>query len=203
MPESDQSTATQRVNEHALEGLSTSDDYDARENFVQNDQAVRWALTHETDALTTGVRDVLDAKAATLPPFTGREQNNKDLSQIFDFPTLQPWPAATTFHALQEWEGYVLEISDTDFVARLVDLTTGSLHEEEEADIPLTEISDKDSAKMRPGSVFRWVIGYERSPAGTKKRVSHIVFRDLPVITKSDLRDGELWAGDTIRSLKL
>ena len=55
---------------------------------------------------------------------------------------------------------------------------------------------------MRPGSVFRWVIGYERSPAGTKKRVSHIVFRDLPVIT-SDLRDGELWAGDTIRSLKL
>ena len=30
-----------------------------------------------------------------------------------------------TFHALQEWEGYVVEIGETDFVARLIDLTAG------------------------------------------------------------------------------
>ena len=77
------------------------------------------------------------------------------------------------------------------------------MHEEEEADIPLDEISDEDSAKMRPGSIFRWVIGYERSVAGTKRRVSQIVFRDLPAITKTDLRDGEKWACETIRSLEL
>ena len=47
------------------------------------------------------------------------------------------------------------------------------------------------------------MIGYERNAAGTKKRVSQIVFRDLPAITKTDLRDGETWALETIRSLGL
>ena len=54
---------------------------------------------------------------------------------------------------------------------------------------------------MADGSVFRWVIGYERSPAGTKKRVSQIVLRDLPAVTEADLRDGEEWARETIRAL--
>ena len=115
-------------------------------------------------------------------------------------PMLHP---AATFHALQEWEGYVLEIGETDFVARLVDLTAGSVQEEEEAVIPLGELSDEDAAKMRPGSIFRWVIGYERTVAGSKRRVSQIVFRDLSAITRKDLRDGERWALETIRSLGL
>ena len=50
------------------------------------------------------------------------------------------------------------------------------------------------------GKHFRWVIGYERSPAGTKKRVSQIVFRDLPVVTRSDLAHSEAWAQDMARS---
>ena len=33
----------------------------------------------------------------------------------------------------QEWEGYVVDIGLSEFVARLVDLTAGSSHEEEEA----------------------------------------------------------------------
>ena len=72
-------------------------------------------------------------------------------------------------HPLQEWEGYVVEIGDTDFTARLVDLTAGSSYEEEEATVPLNELSDNDIVKLRIGSLFRWVIGYERSPAGTKR----------------------------------
>ena len=102
---------------------------------------------------------------------------------------------------MQEWEGYVLEIGATEFVARLVDVTTGASHEGEEAAIPRTELSDGDDAKMRVGSIFRWVIGYERSPAGTKKRVSQIVFRDLPAITASDLQDGRDWGRKMARSL--
>ena len=39
--------------------------------------------------------------------------------------------------AVQEWEGYVVEITASEFVARLVDLTAGSSHEEEEAIITL------------------------------------------------------------------
>ena len=85
----------------------------------------------------------------------------------------------------------------------MVDLTAGSVQEEEEAVIPLGELSDEDAGKMRPGSIFRWVIGYERTVAGSKRRVSQIVFRGLPAITRRDLRDGETWALETIRSLGL
>ena len=80
------------------------------------------------------------------------------------------------FQVLQEWEGYVIEIGEDDFTVRLLDLTAGSSHEEEEAVIPLSEISEDDFKHLRLGSIFRWVIGYERSTSGTKQRVSQIVF---------------------------
>jgi len=102
------------------------------------------------------------------------------------------------FHALQEWEGVVLEIGEEKFTARLSDLTAESTSPpagtHEEADIPFSEISDGDIQRMCPGSIFRWVIGYERSASGTKRRVSQIVFRDLPVMTGRDLSLGEEWA---------
>ena len=106
-----------------------------------------------------------------------------------------------SFRALQEWEGYVVDVDETNFVARLLDVTAVAAHEEEEAVIPRAELSNDDDARMRVGSIFRWVIGYERSPAGTKKRVSQIVFRDLPAITPNDLRESEDWAQEMARSL--
>ena len=109
--------------------------------------------------------------------------------------------ARPSLHALQEWEGYVTEIGENEFVARLTDLTANAKVEGEEAVIPLEEISDDDTAKLRLGGIFRWVIGYERSGTGTKRRVSQIVFRDLPVVTKSDVREGEAWARETLRLL--
>ena len=109
---------------------------------------------------------------------------------------------SSTFHALQEWEGYVVQIDVDAFVARLVDLTAGSSVEEEEAVIPLAEIADYDAERIRLGSIFRWVIGYEHSPT-RRKRVSQIVFRDRPAITYTDVNDGAAWAEEVIRSLDL
>ena len=192
------STATQIV---PASGRRVNSDADAAQDPFRNaNEAVHSASRHRTDALTTAVRD-RDGKAETLPAFPDREQDGGGLANIV--PLLPPRPPAATLHALQEWEGYVIEIDATDFTARLVDLTAGASHEEEEAVIPLAEISDDDAGRMRAGSIFRWVIGYERSAAGTKKRVSHIVFRDLPAITKADLRDGEAWAREMMRSLEL
>lgn len=106
-----------------------------------------------------------------------------------------------SLHVLQEWEGYVVEMRGDEFVARLVDLTAGSTHEEEEAIIPKAMISGNDLATAVVGSIFRWVIGYERSPGGTKKkRVSRIVFRDLPRMTERDFREGRRWARETMRA---
>ena len=97
-------------------------------------------------------------------------------------------------HALQEWEGYVVDIQDDAFVARLVDLTAGRSQESEEATIPLDELSDRDAANMEIGSIFRWVIGYEHSPEGIRKCVSRIVFHELPRMTDGDLHAGREWA---------
>ena len=81
-----------------------------------------------------------------------------------------------------------------DFVAGLVDLTAGSSHEEEEAIIPLTEISDYDATALRVGGIFRWVIGYERSFFGCEEtsfpNSVPAIFPGLPNATSSEPRSG-------------
>ncbi|MBP6806661.1 MAG: hypothetical protein KA125_00010 [Chromatiaceae bacterium] len=88
---------------------------------------------------------------------------------------------------LQEWEGYVTEVRQDGFTAQLVDLTADDRFPGEEADFAREDLSDTDLVLLREGAVFRWTIGYLKSPAGTKKRVSQIVFRRLPQWTKRDI----------------
>jgi len=90
-----------------------------------------------------------------------------------------------------------LSVEGERFIARLLDLTAESNYEEEEAEIPVSELSAEDRALLEVGRIFRWVIGYERSPGGTKKRISHIVFRNLPAWTEQELRDARIWAKST------
>ena len=135
-----------------------------------------------------------------IQPVTVRDQGAV-FGETFDpIPPPKPRRQSATLHALQEWEGYVLEKTATKFTARLADLTNGVLHEGEEADIPLTELADHQIASVKPGAIFRWVIGYEQAPMRPLKRVSVIVFRDLPIVTESDLRAGDAWARDVLQA---
>ena len=109
---------------------------------------------------------------------------------------------SNSFHALQEWEGYVLEATEDEFTARLVDLTAGATQEDEEATIPLEEIAENDHKRICPGSIFRWVIGYENLASGNKRRVSQIVFRDLPLMSTWDISEGKEWAQGIVESIK-
>ena len=159
-------------------------------------------LEHGTGARPPAAARNPDREDAVLPDLARGNRDESRLSPVLNLPPPRTRRAPTaSFHALQEWEGYVVERRAADFVARLTDLTAGASYEQEEAIIPLTELSDHDAARIADGSVFRWVIGYERSPAGTRKRVSRIVLRDLPAVTEADLRDGEEWARETIRTL--
>ena len=124
-----------------------------------------------------------------------RDQDVEDLREVTNVVPLGRYRAPVAMlHPLQEWEGYVVEMTDAQFTARLLDVTAHATFEEEEADIPYDEIADVDRPKIRLGSIFRWVIGYERSAVGTKKRVSQIVFRDLPAVANSDLQAAQAWA---------
>ncbi len=148
---------------------------------------------HGADTSTTSVRDP-QADATTSCPFTGSEQNETRPARVVNLPGPRTIPKLPSLHALQEWEGYVTEINDSEFVANLLDITAGDTFAGEEVVIPLDEISEADVARMRTGSIFRWVIGYERAPSGSKRRVSQIVFRNLPAFTRKDLQEAEEWA---------
>ena len=140
-----------------------------------------------------------------LPQMAIRAES--DLS--YSVAPIMQWPLVSkqTMYALQEWEGYVIEKRELDFVARLVDLTAltfprqAEMVQEDEAIIPLSEISVDDIKQMEEGSVFRWVIGYEKSASGTKRRVSEIVFRNLPKMTERQLSEGMLWARTISQSI--
>ena len=130
-----------------------------------------------------------------LPQITERRQSRPPLVRVREWPEApEDLPRTVTFYARQEWEGHVVAINETDFTARLVDLTAGGVHEQEEADIPLEEISDSDAARLQVGSIFRWVIGFKRSALGQKERTSLIVFRDLPAMSRTDQQAGRAWA---------
>ena len=130
-------------------------------------------------------------------------------TDIIQLPVAVPEnPHWKTTHALQEWEGWVIEKGEEEFTARLLDLTAVDSDprlgwtQEEEAIIPYSEISEDDLSRLRPGSVFRWIIGYERSATGTKRRISQIIFRDLPAMTKHDMSFGEEWAEKIARAFQ-
>jgi hypothetical protein len=109
--------------------------------------------------------------------------------------------ASLSLQPLQEWEGYVISVGPDQFTARLVDVTRGQQIEEEAADFPLADLSDDNLTLLKEGAVFRWVIGYQRSPGGTKRRVSQVTFRRLPAWTKEDMQTAKSKAERLIREI--
>ena len=140
-------------------------------------------------------RSGLAANDSTQSTQIGGQGNAKPPNGVVQIlpPPVSSVPTAS-LHPLQEWEGYVTDIDEGEFRARLQDLTAGEVVELEEAAIPLEEIDAEDRLRIGVGSIFRWVIGYERSVGGMRKRVSQIVFLDLPRMTRKDLERGSEWA---------
>ncbi|MEN6434128.1 MAG: hypothetical protein WA096_01460 [Smithella sp.] len=111
--------------------------------------------------------------------------------------------AQYSFSVLQEWEGYVVSISKDTFTARLVDVTRNRSLEEEEVDLPLDDLEDADRRRISPGAIFRWVIGYNRSPGGTKDRASRIKLRDMPFWTKKEIANNRHEAAEWASQLNV
>lgn len=187
---------TYAVSSNGLQELSRGPSYESRQKDYT--ERIEAAALRQTEQTTRPVpirnEHVIQSHATSI----GIETASSSFDSLPDIGYVSRARTPVTFHALQEWEGYVLDVTMDDFTARLMDLTTQSSIEEEEAVIPLCEISDEDIRRMKRGSIFRWVIGYENK-GGTKRRVSQIVFRDLPVLTKQDMDEGNKWAEQVVR----
>ena len=89
------------------------------------------------------------------------------------------------FHVKQKWEGYVIEVAQDTFRARLVPIIgEGS---DLEAEIYLEDVELPDRTLVEPGAVFYWSIGYIVKPSGNRCRASLIRFRRLPPWAKEKL----------------
>lgn len=102
--------------------------------------------------------------------------------------------AVWSFRAEQEWEGVVADIDSETFVAQLFDVTAGSKVANEEAEFLLSDVSADDFGLLRVGAVFRWSVGYNRTPAGTRQRASQLHFRRMPAWHRRELKQSRLRA---------
>ncbi len=142
------------------QGIGTKDDIAIRTDA--DEAAERFPAPQARDTSTASVSN----RAEKAPSTRSYSLGSGDAGSP---PSPRPAPEATPFQALQEWEGYVVEINDDEFVACLIDLAAGHSHESEEAIIPLIELSEHDRVGIEIGGIFRWVIGYECSPQGNQE----------------------------------
>ena len=147
------------------------------------------------DLSPTVNRSLFDYPKSALSTWIGSQVHGDQGECLVEIlpPVVSPIPTPT-LHPIQEWEGCVTEILSDEFVADLLDLTTGDAVESKEAVIPKEELSLEDRSRLAIGSFFWWVVGFEASVGGARKRVSQIVFPDLPPMTKADLDRGREWA---------
>jgi hypothetical protein len=110
--------------------------------------------------------------------------------------------AHITFHALQEWEGYVLSTTKETFEAKLIDKTDLIRNSTPElAVFELSEVNSSDLSLLQAGAVFRWSIGYQVLPSGTKQRVSQIVFRRMPAWTEQEVLEAKAEASALMKKI--
>ena len=163
------------------------------------------AMLEVSDSLL-GVREPASTWIHSVSPNATLTPVNDGLHDLF----LESAGAASrveSMTALQEWEGRVVAVFDDEFVALLVDVTAAEASsqpeadiEDEEAVIPISEVDEHDLKHLREGGIFRWVIGYGYLPGGRRRRISDIVFRDLPAVTVHDRALGEAWAERILQS---
>jgi len=100
-------------------------------------------------------------------------------------PEKNEYKSKEVFNCIQKWEGIILSIENNSIYTRLYDISNRGF--EEEAEIPIDEISDDDHELISEGAVFYWSLGYLKKKNGQKVRQSIIKFRRLPVWHKSEI----------------
>lgn len=112
----------------------------------------------------------------------------KNLPSTFSRPLADKWTAPAEL--LAEWNGCVTSIQNVGhyFSATLRGVKgEGVKGEEDDAIIPISDVSEWDKDLLQPGNYFRLCVMHEISPSGQPRRYSLVVFRRLPAYRKQDL----------------
>lgn len=177
-PDTDRGPVVLVAGENDVEVPSLLDiDVDAVVNLIQPLQP---SGNDENSPVNAASQTSGDEKSGRLP-----EEHS---SRVLLMPP--PRKAPYQFILLQQWEGTVTDIRETEFTAELRDATDPA-NPREEAVFDIEEISPSDLSLFVLGSVFRWSIGYRTSSEGQRERVSHFRFVRIPGWRKSAIADME------------
>ena len=161
------------------------------ENDVENFVRLVFSAVDIVDRLVEDGNSVATSSQTEIDVYEA-DSDSFDINQSF-LPPQFPVPFSShsftdSFKAIQKWEGYVIEVYEETFLARLVPIVgEGS---DQEAEIYIEEVDPADRVLIAPGSVFYWSIGYLDKPSG-RHRDSYIRFRRLPAWTQRELKAAE------------
>ena len=104
--------------------------------------------------------------------------------------------------SLREWEGYVVEISNDTFIAKLINIKNKSKLAKESGKFKLSLLSSDDQSELQLGSKIRWTIDMEILPSGSRQNVSKVVLMDMPEITEEVIESAYKKAAEMTERLK-
>jgi hypothetical protein len=105
---------------------------------------------------------------------------------------------------IAEWDGYVEEVLEDYFTARMRGLKgEGVVGKNEEAEIPISDIDNADFDLIVPGGFFRLTISYETRRVGPKRRFTEVQFRRLPAFTPREIESAEQLANELFNGFQL
>ncbi len=146
------------------------------------------------------------ASVATLPPSADQLPDSTNY-ESFESVTIPPEalqedaPAHYIFLASRKWEGAVISIEDETFHARLVDMSEQA--EDEEAEFPISDVSDDDRALLQEGANFYFSVGYLVSESGSRQRCARMRFRRMPKWSPDEIIEAHARAKGLRSRLKL
>lgn len=110
----------------------------------------------------------------------------------------------STVTVLAEWNGCVLATNGQYFTAELKGVFgEGVRGEEEDAEIPVSDVAESDSELLYPGNFFRLCVFYEIREDGQPRRYTQVVFRRLPAYRAPDLAKAAERALEIHRALRV
>lgn len=103
-----------------------------------------------------------------------------------------------------EWSGYVVGLDSLYFSAALKGVFgEGIQGEEEDAEIPISDVSQSDKELLQVGNFFRLCVFYEIQENGQPRRYTQVVFRRLPAYRAVDLALAAERAAEPHRALRV
>lgn len=117
--------------------------------------------------------------------------NLKQHDSVYDMPILSKKYSSHSrniyFQKTQKWVGYILEIADNSFNAKLKDLTNKGT--DEIGEFEFDEVTKEDLPLLSVGAIFYWSIGYSHAASGQVSKVSIIRFQRAYELSEEDKSD--------------